>query len=336
MTAAQDLYPTPCPVCSCNLPQAFEMRNRNGAMLTCANCGQHRLTGEAFEDLKDGRIAGDRKARMAFGVRKVPTSGELTSELLRQLADTSTLPQAMERIDNLVLYLAKEFAPGATSELVPEMLQARIGTASKHESRWVIDQALRLNLIQGVPTDAATARGEWRLLLAALTVEGFKRHAELMRNGAGSRHAFMAMDFNDAELGEFFTQHLQPAVKQTDFELRTTDHAGKTAGLIDNRMRVELHTSRFVLCDLTHGNRGAYWEAGFAEGLGRPVIYLCRHEVLADRAHKDHPHFDAAHQAIVAWNPADPGPGLAELKAMIRATLPAEARMEDPPPGGSA
>ena len=40
-------------------------------------------------------------------------------------------------------------------------------------------------------------------------------------------------------------------------------------------MRVQIRASRFVICDLTHGNRGAYWEAGFAEGIGRPVIFVC-------------------------------------------------------------
>ena len=123
---------------------------------------------------------------------------------------------------------------------------------------------------------------------------------------------------------------------QTGFELRTIDRAGKTTGLVDNCMRVESRTSRFVLCDLTHGNRGAYWEAGFAEGLGRPVFYVCRHDVLADRNHPDHPHFDAAHQPIVTWKPGDPAPGLAELKNMIRAELPAEARMEDSPNDAAA
>jgi len=33
------------------------------------------------------------------------------------------------------------------------------------------------------------------------------------------------------------------------------------------RMRLEIRRSRFAVVDLTHGNRGAYWEAGFAEGL---------------------------------------------------------------------
>lgn len=150
-----------------------------------------------------------------------------------------------------------------------------------------------------------------------------------MRAGARSRHAFMAMDFNEDDIRDYFNQHLRGAVAQTGFQLRTTDHPGKTADLIDNRMRVDLRTSRFVVCDLTHGNRGAYWEAGFAEGIGRPVFYICRRDVRDSTDKDTRPRFDAAHQAIVAWDSTDPAAGLAELKDMIRATLPAEATMED-------
>ena len=170
---------------------------------------------------------------------------------------------------------------------------------------------------------------EWFMDDAALTINGWRRHAELMRDGAGSQHAFMAMDFNDDELAKFFMQHLCPAVKQAGFELRTTNHGAKTAGLIDNRMRVEIRTSRFVVCDLTHGNRGAYWEAGFAEGIGRPVFYICRHDVRGHDDKATRPHFDTAHQTIIAWDPDNPTVAAEELKAMIRATLPAEARMQD-------
>ena len=99
--------------------------------------------------------------------------------------------------------------------------------------------------------------------------------------------------------------HLQRAVAATGFDRRTTDH--RPPG---------------------QDNRGAYWEAGFAEGIGRPVIYTCRQDVRTSTDKDTRPHFDAAHQAIVAWDPADPAPGLAELKAMIHATLPAEARTD--------
>ena len=51
-----------------------------------------------------------------------------------------------------------------------------------------------------------------------------------------------------------------------------------TAGVIDNIMRMRIKEARFVIADLTHDNNGAYWEAGYAEGLGKPVIYICEAE----------------------------------------------------------
>jgi hypothetical protein len=78
----------------------------------------------------------------------------------------------------------------------------------------------------------------------------------------------MAMQFGDAEFNRVVNDCFKPAVKAAGFELRLlTD--GQPAGLIDDQLRVALRTARFVIADLTHANNGAYWEAGFAEGLGR-------------------------------------------------------------------
>ena len=44
--------------------------------------------------------------------------------------------------------------------------------------------------------------------------------------------------------------------------------------------------ARFVIADLSHDNNGAYFEAGFAEGIGLPVVYTC--EVKKFEAKKTH------------------------------------------------
>lgn len=150
-----------------------------------------------------------------------------------------------------------------------------------------------------------------------------------MRNGARSTHAFMAMEYGDAELQTVFSDHLMPAVAATGFSLRKANDPHQPAGSIDDTMRVDIRTSRFVICDLSHGNRGAYWEAGFAEGIGRPVIYLCKAEVLTNEQHRAHPHFDTRQQLIVPWNLADMASAVIKLKAAIRATMPDEAKMAD-------
>jgi hypothetical protein len=322
------LYPNPCPVCACHVPEPFVSRDPY-ALLACPNCGSHRITEEAVEDLPGVIHDGATRACVAFGVRKLPEGALITSALVESIARTVRLPRAMERIDNLVLYLAENFAPGERTTLDPSTLCARLGTATAAEAQWVIEEALQGGVVKAGHVPPGPAPGGWIAADAVLTIQGWRRHAELMRDGAGSRHAFMAMKFGDAEMNRIYAGPMRSAVAQTDFDLRTVAGDHQTAGSIDNRMRVELRTSRFVVCDLTHGNRGAYWEAGFAEGLGRPVFYTCRRDVLADRMHVDHPHFDTAHQLIVAWDPDDPAPGMQALKNVIRATLPTEARLED-------
>ena len=150
-----------------------------------------------------------------------------------------------------------------------------------------------------------------------------------MSSSKSARHyGFMAMKYGDGQMDAILRHHFAPQVALTEFELKRLDD-GQPAGLIDDQLRVRIRQARFLVCDLTHGNRGAYWEAGFAEGLGIPVIYTCRRDVFDDSNHPCHPHFDTDHWVTVPWDPDDPAPAATKLKATVRATLPAEARLED-------
>ena len=63
------------------------------------------------------------------------------------------------------------------------------------------------------------------------------------------------------------------------------------AGVIDKIMRTQIRDAAFVIVDLTHDNPGAYWEAGYAEGLGKPVIYICeKGKFEATKSHLDMNH----------------------------------------------
>jgi nucleoside 2-deoxyribosyltransferase len=111
----------------------------------------------------------------------------------------------------------------------------------------------------------------------------------------------MAMQF-DSEMDRVVKDCFKPAVARSGFELRVlTD--GQPAGSIDDQLRVALRTSRFVIADLTHDNNGAYWEAGFAEGLGRPVIYTCRKQ----KWDATKSHFDTSHLNTIILGPGKSG-----------------------------
>jgi hypothetical protein len=77
--------------------------------------------------------------------------------------------------------------------------------------------------------------------------------------------------------------------------------------------------------NLSHGSHGAYWEVGFGEGRGIPVIYTCEKSAW----HKTKSHFDTNHVLTIVWDSADLKKAEDALAATIRATLRAEAKQTD-------
>lgn len=308
-----------CPVCNLQLEEPGRQERDDVFRINCGNCGPHRFTLEALEDLPGH--APDEQGRMAVSFRLTRTRADtlVTSDMIAAFVHADGLPSPLERIDLLLEHMNRVSGgqPGVKVMLSPMLLRGPLACVHKAGALWVVNEALAQGLISG-------ERVEY-----AITAQGWQRHAAWLEGGARSTHAFMAMSFSEPAAWDMYTHHLVPAVAATGFELRTVNGSHQTAGSIDNRMRVEIRTSRFLVCDLTHGNRGAYWEAGFAEGLGRPVFYVCRAAVLASEDREIAPHFDTRQQLIITWDPANPAPGMQALKDAIRATLPDMARMED-------
>jgi hypothetical protein len=68
------------------------------------------------------------------------------------------------------------------------------------------------------------------------------------------------------------------------------------------------------------GNAGSYWEGGFGEGLGLPVIYTCEKSAW----NKQKTHFDTNHLVTIIWDLSDLKRAGDALAATIRATLRAD------------
>jgi nucleoside 2-deoxyribosyltransferase len=76
---------------------------------------------------------------------------------------------------------------------------------------------------------------------------------------------------------------------------------------------------------MTNENRGAYWEAGFAEGLGKKVYYTCE----ASKFVATKSHFETEHLFTIKWSLDRMTDALDELKSAIRNDLPTEANQSD-------
>lgn len=315
-----------CPLCSMSLVRESQA-DGDAAELQCENCGAFHLSNSLEAELTKGQYSLFERARISFGLRRMSRHPNLTTHLVESVLRSAELPNASNLLDNLLLHMANESpAPGETMALQAFALPARLGAQNPTGVRWAVEQALSAQLITGIASRGIGGPHKFSVPNATLTLKGWARVEELLRSANGSRKGFMAMQFGDAQLDAIFRDHFRPAVFQAGFNLTRLDDEPR-AGLIDDRLRVEIRTSRFMVADLTHANAGAYWEAGFAEGLGRPVIYTCRKDVFDNPATK--PHFDTNHYLTVVWDPVNPAAAAEQLKTVIRVTLPTEAALTD-------
>lgn len=164
---------------------------------------------------------------------------------------------------------------------------------------------------------------EVSVLNARLSLRGWERWEALKQGQARSRNGFIAMQFGDPRLDGFVQNVVQAGVRaELGVEIHRVDSPDRIeAGLIDNIMREAIEDAAFVLVELSHGNRGAYWEAGLAEGLGKPVIYLCEQGVWDNPSPEQKVHFDVKHRTTVMWDEANPEPFVKNLVATIKNSL---------------
>jgi hypothetical protein len=309
----------PCLVCgspSHSIPQG-----NGAAIVDCSRCGRYFMNpyvaAECGLPISDPTLI----ALASHLIRKAQGAKHfgLTKDFFDGLA-SRTLPSPAEALDNLLLWLCtgegKRPGQQITASSTNGALLATVGMIDGEDITWLTDSLASQGMLQG--------ESVYTTFMGVVTAQGWQRVEELRRAHVASRFAFFARRFNNPDLDEMFDSCLAPAVMQTGFELRL---ASQKAGLIDAVIEDEIRRCRFLIADLSDDNAGAYWEAGFAEGLGKPVIYVC-----AAKGKDGAPrttHFDTNHRQTVMWDLAEPEETARKLKAIIRNTLLGDANQED-------
>jgi len=284
--------------------------------------------GDRAAALLEKHATNRQRAVLSYAIRRMQWPSRITPQIsfedVHSIWKTEGLPTLPEQTNILILLLGQRQPSNIEpfqvniyqldGELGAEILEDLGSNAWRYVADYLKLQGLVSYGSGNSPND----------LWLMLTIPGWMKFEELQRTKSDSRKAFMAMKFRDAELDAMFQQHLIPAVAETGFQLERLDMNPKP-GLIDARMEVEIRAARFMIADLTDGNRGAYWEAGFAAGLGKQVFYTCKQEYFE----KEGSHFDTNHHYTVLWQARKPQPAMEELKAAIRRAFPADAKLRD-------
>lgn len=308
------MMPPFCPICKNDAAQTVSLDQLDSLFrVDCPTCGAYVVTPDVLSEIKEQLPERSVKsAVLSYAIRRMGRIFRLTNELLHEFLKRN-LPTAAEQADNFILWLGDKTTPGQQIRVKEHEDYAAVGASLRQGLLYIIRSLRTEGLIenQGFDVDAC------------LSFAGWKRYEDLKRGRSQSRKAFMAMEFGNSILDGVY-EIFRSAIADTGFNLTKLDEQPK-AGIIDNRLRVEIQTARFLVVDLTNENRGAYWEGGFAEGLGKPVFYSCRKSYFDEQK----THFDANHLYTVLWEPDNFEKAAKELKAAIRTTLPDEAKMAD-------
>ena len=139
----------------------------------------------------------------------------------------------------------------------------------------------------------------------AVAADGFRRMDELRQSAPPTDQVFMAMWFNNAT-DEAYEDGIAKGIRDAGYRPMRIDRK-EHANRIDDEIIAEIRRSRFLIADFTCevldsddgpvgvARGGVYYEAGFAQGLGTPVIWTVGEDQI------ELIHFDTRQYNHITW-----------------------------------
>jgi len=226
----------------------------------------------------------------------------LNTENWKDFARAHTLTPVWRKAEK-VLEVVKDRTPhpGAMVEIKSWIDFPLVDAINEDELNYLLGYVVKENNLEG--------RHTAHIFEYRLTFKGWE-HLKPMGGGKPGR-CFIAMAFHPS-MDEAYQNGIDLAVRECGLEPIRIDQVHHN-GKICDKIIAEIRQCQFVVADFTLQRQGVYFEAGFAMGLGRPVIWLCKEDNFQET------HFDTRQYNHIVWrNPQDLREKLADR---IRATI---------------
>lgn len=127
-----------------------------------------------------------------------------------------------------------------------------------------------------------------------ITLKGWKKIEQLSDSDRFSKQVFLAMKFGDST--KDIAETMEKAIIRAGYRSYKMDEIEHNNQIVPE-MFYQIRNSRFMVVDATYENLGAYYEAGYAQALGKQVIVCCRRDKKV--------HFDISQKNIIHWDDYD-------------------------------
>ena len=223
----------------------------------------------------------------------------LTTDVYERLKKDLRMPNVSEKQFKLMQALERRTKPGKWIDF-RENMEALIAAGwctSLEELIFWIKTLTERKLLKEKGQTYMVTRGGIRLDIPShiqITGSGWDYLDEYKRRKPkDSKKAFIAMWF-DKSMDPILDNAIYPAVEEAGYEpirIDRVEHIDK----VDDKIIAEIRSSKFLIADLTGHPNGVYFEAGFALGLGIPVIWCVRENDSKKT------HFDVRQFNLIIW-----------------------------------
>jgi hypothetical protein len=250
----------------------------------CKLCGKYSLAYEEVVSLQEHPLL---KIYVRSKIKNNPDAMDDGTRITKndvQLENLSLLPKdPLEAIDIILIWLS--------NRMESQDQKIKIDTSVDYILFYAKSSG---ELVFWLRTASHLTFIEWATEGFRISVEGWKRLNEIKSTKAKhSKFVFVAKYF-DASLNALYDDGIRPAIIQTGYEPIYLN-INSEPGNIDNKIIAGIRKSKFMIADYTGQRQSVYYEAGFASGLGIPVIDCIKEEEFDDL------HFDKQHHAMIRW-----------------------------------
>lgn len=288
-----------CPLCQ--LEAELENSRSRTFPFNCRRCGKFEITEEA------AGVPDELRPYLSSATRQASESGrrlKITTTNARDLAESHRRTTVTERLDKLLAVLARKAkSPGTPSVLSLGFDYPLVDAHDERELGAYLGYLQEKGILRevGIPSGVAYL----------ITIDGWRMIEPTVRPGGEPGRCFVASWLDD-QMDEPYRTGIDPAVRACGYTPVWMKDIPENKGITD-RILSEIRRAEFLVADFTGQRQSVYFEAGFARGLGREVIWCCREDDLS------HVHFDTRHLGHVAWK--DPDDLRRKLEESIRANI---------------
>ena len=132
-----------------------------------------------------------------------------------------------------------------------------------------------------------------------LLAKGWQRIENIESTDKNNKNVFIAMSFAKETGGT--REALKKGIINAGYNPILIDEVTHNQQIVPEMFK-QIRKSKFLVIDISVPNTGAYYEAGYAKGLGKEVIFCCSQESFSNQDKNMRPHFDVSQKQMIVWN----------------------------------